>query len=400
MRGDIERPIRQRAPGMQLRSLRQIFSWIATALLLTSASACAGGAASVVDPAPSDYQVKLAEYEKVHGAYEQEAAAYWDAVAGKRRLRNAKRRQHRPIMLADYVLAQPPVYSGPPAPINPNAPRQPPGERPAVPVIADFLSAARTQWGFVPDQPTSEAEFMRAYARAAAAAGLTRAQVVGIYAFETGGNGAYDTQAGVTPTRPNAISPALGYNQLLSTNTLSLLAEHGGRVVAALRAKARTLTGAARVHMERKIAALSRMIAFARSIPPRWSEYDRVAKHTAQGLGIHAVLLDVDIGPLLQVQKLANSVKFARAKGYDATLSAAELELMNLTGDGNGIDMVMMPGTLREQVPTANFFQPKGYARNPVARRAKVVAGLIAEIQQQINRAAQAQGARQLAAAF
>jgi hypothetical protein len=108
----------------------------------------------------------------------------------------------------------------------------------------------------------------------------------------------------------------------------------------------------------------------------------------------------VDIGPLLQVQKLANSLRFARAKGYAEKLSAAELELMNLTGDGNGIDMVMMPESLREQVPTANFFQPNGYARNPVARRARVVAGLIAEIQDHINRAEQAQGARELAAAF
>ena len=30
---------------------------------------------------------------------------------------------------------------------------------------------------------------------------------------------------------------------------------------------------------------------------------------------------------------------------------------MNLTGDGNGFDMVSMPQSLRERVPTANFFQ-------------------------------------------
>ena len=86
-------------------------------------------------------------------------------------------------------------------------------------------------------------------------------------------------------------------------------------------------------------------------------------------MGIHAAILDIDIGPLLQVQKLLNSVRFARAKGYTAPLSAAELELMNLTGDGNGFDMVTMPQALRERVPTANFFQQSGYERNPVARR-------------------------------
>jgi hypothetical protein len=380
--------------------LHKVPSWVAAAFLLMNASACAVDITGATDAAPSDYQVKLAEYEKIHGAYARQAEAYWDAVADKRRLRNAKRRAHRPIALADYVLGQPPVYSGPPAPIDPNAPPQPPSEKPAVPLVADFLKQAAEQWSFVPDQPTSEADFMRAYARAAAAAGLSRAQVVGVYAFETGGNGAYDTQAGVTPTRPNAISPALGYNQLLSTNTVSLLAEHGSRILAALRAKARALTGQARRTMERKSEALARMVRFARSIPHRWSEYDRVAKHTPQGLGIHAVLLDVDIGPLLQVQKLADSVQFARAKGFDGALTAAELELMNLTGDGNGIDMVMMPQSLRTQVPTANFFQPNGYARNPVARRTRVVAGLIAEIQRHIDRAAQSQGARELAAAF
>ena len=69
------------------------------------------------------------------------------------------------------------------------------------------------------------------------------------------------------------------------------------------------------------------------------------------------MVLDRDIGPLLQVQKLLTSVIFARTKHYTAPLSAAELELMNLTGDGNGLDMVTMPQDLRAQVPTANFFQ-------------------------------------------
>ena len=46
---------------------------------------------------------------------------------------------------------------------------------------------------------------------------------------------------------------------------------------------------------------------------------------------------------------------------------------MNLTGDGNGIDMVTMPQALRERVPTANFFQQSGYERNPVARRTATV---------------------------
>ncbi|HEX5507875.1 MAG TPA: hypothetical protein VFX37_05160, partial [Pseudolabrys sp.] len=106
------------------------------------------------------------------------------------------------------------------------------------------------------------------------------------------------------------------------------------------------------------------------------------------------------IGPLLQVEKLLDSVRFARAKGYKTTLSAAELELMNLTGDGNGFDMVSMPPSMRQRVPTSNFFQPEGYYRNPVARRTKVVANLVAEMEATMQHGAQAAGARDLAAAF
>jgi hypothetical protein len=224
--------------------------------------------------------------------------------------------------------------------------------------------------------------------------------VVGVYAFETGGNGRYDTQAGVTPSRPRAISPALGYNQLLSTNTVSLLAEFGNRYLAALHQKAVMLRGEKRHAFDRKIEALKRIIAYCRSVPARWSEYDKLAKQTRGGWGAHAAVLDIDVGPLLQVQKLVNSVHFARAKGYTAPLSAAELELMNLTGDGNGIDMVTMPPDLRRRVPTANFFQPHGYFRNPVARRTGVVEKLVAEIEATIAREAQSPGAKDLAAAF
>jgi len=348
----------------------------------------------------ADYQAKLAQYLQARQAYDAEADAYWNAVIEKRHVRNAKRRDHLPIQLADYVLSQPPLYAGPPRPINPEAPGPEPNERPPIPLVADFLKAAAEQHGFVPQRPPSELDFKRAYAKAAAAAGLTRDQIVGVYAFETGGNGTYDMQAGVSATRPHAISPAIGYNQLLSTNSISILAESGTRLLAALRQKAKATTGDARFALERKIEALKRMIAFSRSVPDSWNEHDRLAKTTAGGMGIHAAILDIDIGPLLQVQKLLNSVRFARAKGYSAPLRAAELELMNLTGDGNGIDMVTMPQALRERVPTANFFQQSGYERNPVARRTGVVAGLLADIEGKMMRASQSPGAKDLAAAF
>jgi hypothetical protein len=360
------------------------------------------GAQSVPSAAVlADYQAKLARYLQARQAYDAEADAYWNAVIEKRRARNAKRRAHQPIELADYVLTQPPLYGGPPRPIDPSAPPgPPPEEKPPIPVIADFLKAAAEQYGFVPQRPASELDFKRAYAQAAAAAGLTREQIIGVYVFETGGNGTYDMQAGVSATRTRAISPAIGYNQLLSTNSVSLMAEHGGRLLAALRQKAKALTGNARLALERKIEVLKHMIAFSRSVPNSWNEHDRLAKTTAGGLGIHAAILDIDIGPLLQVHKLLDSVRFARAKGHTAPLRAAELELMNLTGDGNGFDMVTMPREMRERVPTANFFQQSGYERNPVARRTGVVANLLADIEGKMSRGALAPGAKDLAAAF
>ena len=359
--------------------------------------------AQAVSPAAlADYEAKLAQYQAARSAYEAEADGYWDAVAAKRRVRNAKRREHKPVDLDDYVLTQPPVYLGPPRPVDPRAPTQPPPERADIPVVADFLQNASEQFGFVPQLPASELDFKRAYAKAALASALTREQIVGVYIFETGGNGNYDSQAGLVPYRPGAraISPAIGYNQLLSTNSVSLLAEHGGRLTAILRQKADTLSGGAKSAMERKIESLRRMIAFSRSVPNRWNEHDRLAKTTAGGFGIHAAVLDIDIGPLLQVQKLVDSLRFARAKGYTAPLTAAELEVMNLTGDGNGFDIVTMPHEMRTRVPTSNFFQQQGYERNPVARRTAVVANLIADIEGKMQRGAQSQGARDLANAF
>jgi hypothetical protein len=371
-------------------------------LVVVVLAAALTGAPAHAQGVLSDYQARLAEYLQARQAYDAEAEAYWNAVSEKRRLRNAKRRDRQPIELTDYVLTQPPLYTGPRRPIDPQAPGPPPSERAPIPVVADFLLAAAEQYNFVPQQPASDLDFKRAYARAARAAGLTREQIVGVYAFETGGRGAYNTQAGLEPPGPgkHAVSPAIGYNQLLSTNSVSILAEHGSRVLTALRQKEKPLNGEAKAAMERKIEALKRMIAFSHSVPNRWSEHDRLAKTTMGGLGIHAAILDIDIGPLLQVQKLLDSVLFARAKGYAAPLSAAELELMNLTGDGSGFDMVTMPPAFRLQVPTANFFQRSGYERNPVARRTKVVAGLIAEIQGNINRNSATPGARDLAAAF
>jgi len=350
----------------------------------------------------ADYRRKLAEYQQARAAFEQEAGAYWSAIADKRRTRNAKRRDHQPIDADDYVLAQPPVYTGPKRPINPAPepePLHPPRVHKAIPVVADLLQAAQQQFQFAPQRPASELEFKRAYARVASAAGLTREQAVRVYSFETGGTGHYDVQSGIEHGGTRAISTAIGYNQLLTTNSVELVAEQGGEIIRALTARAAQLSGPARKAMDDKIAVFKRMLAVARSVPDDWSAHARIAD-TQQGWAIHAMVLDIDVGPLLQTHKLLTSVIFARDKGYTRPLTAAELEMMNLTGDGTGLDMVTMPPALREQVPTSNFFQRSGYERNPVAIRHNTVAKLLTVTDARMDSNSNLQGARDLAAAF
>ncbi|MEA2883767.1 MAG: hypothetical protein QOH32_3023 [Bradyrhizobium sp.] len=366
-------------------------------------AAAANAMAQAASPqAIAEYKQKLREYLEARAAFEQEAGAYWSLIAEKRRGRNAKRRERQQITLEDYVLTQPPVYDGPRRPVDPSPePERPPRERRQIPVVADLLRAAGEHFQFAPQRPANELDFKRAYARAAAAAGLTREQAVRVYAFETGGNGNHDMQSGLSASRPGsrAISTAIGYNQLLTTNTVELLAEQGHDIVRALTEKAAQMSGPSRKAMDHKVAALKRMVAFARSVPDEWAAHEKLA-NTPQGWALHAMVLDIDVGPLLQTHKLLTSVIFARNKGFMRPLTAAELEMMNLTGDGTGLDMVTMPQAMRERVPTANFFQRSGYERNPVAIRHNTVAKLLAITDARMDSNSNNQGARDLAAAF
>jgi hypothetical protein len=390
------------------------FGYLALALLLTAprgsametralpAAASDAMAQMISEPAIAEYRRLLKQYQEARGAFEQEAGAYWNAISEKRRGRNAKRRDHQAIALDDYVLTHPPVYTGPKRPVNPAPepePERPPRVRKTIPVAADLLQAAAEQYQFKPQRPASELEFKRAYAGVAAAAGLTREQAVRVYSFETGGTGNYDVQSGIEHGGRRAISTAIGYNQLLTTNTVELLAEQGPEFVKALMQKAAQLTGAPRQAMDRKIAVLRQMVAHARSVPDEWAQHEKIAD-TPQGWAMHAMVLDIDVGPLLQTHKLLTSVIFARAKGYNRPLSAAELEMMNLTGDGTGLDMVTMPQAMREQVPTSNFFQRGGYERNPVAIRHNTVAKLLGVTDARMDSNSNLPGARELAAAF
>jgi hypothetical protein len=400
---------------MPTSPIRHYFGTLAAALLLiaprafavdasTVPAATANAFAQAASPqAIAEYKRKLKEYLEARAAFDEEAGAYWSSISEKRRGRNAKRRDRQTITLNDYVLTQPPVYDGPKRPVDPtpSEPDDTPRPRKTIPVVADLLKAAMEHFQFAPQRPTNELEFKRAYARAASAAGLTREQAVRVYSFETGGNGNHDMQSGLSASRPGsrAISTAIGYNQLLTTNSVELVAEQGHDIVKALTEKAARLSGPPRKAMDHKIAVLKRMLAFARSVPDEWAAHEKLAD-TPQGWAVHAMVLDIDVGPLLQTHKLLTSVIFARNKGYTRPLSAAELEMMNLTGDGTGLDMVTMPQAMREQVPTSNFFQRSGYERNPVAVRNNTVAKLLAVTDARMDSNSNNQGAKDLAAAF
>jgi hypothetical protein len=347
--------------------------------------------------AMAHYRRALDEYNKAWQSYSAAANSYWSLISEKRRTRNAKRARAEQLSVGDYVLAQPPVYTGPPKPRNPLKPEAP-SPRIYVPVVADFLVAARREFGFAPRLPQSETEFKRAYAKIALAAGLSKDQIVRIYAFEATGNGNYDLEAGLEHNKHGyAITTALGYNQLLATNSVEILAEKGNEFINSFEIKAAAMPQAQHQALDGKIEVLRRMIAFARSVPDAWNQHEILA-NTPKGLGVHALNLDVDVGPLLQMQKLVDSVVFARRKGFPRPLTAAELEMLNLTGDGNGFDMVTMPLSWRDQVPTSNFFRPSGYADNPVARRNNVVAKLIAATDARMDEEIKKPGARELAA--
>ncbi|MDB5617194.1 hypothetical protein [Tardiphaga sp.] len=396
-----------------LHPLRSLLASVPIALLLIAPQAMAfdfsklpAGVANAMAQSASpqaiaEYRRKLAEYEEARATFDAEAKPYWSAVYERRKIRNAKRRDRQQISLDDYVLEQAPLYDGPKRPSNPEPEEGTPRTRKELPVVADFIRAAQQHFQFAPQRPANEVEFKRAYARAVRASGLTPEQAVRVYSFETGGNGGYDMQSGLSASRPGsrAISTAIGYNQLLTTNSVELVAEQGHQILKVLTDKAAQLAGAPRQAMDRKIAVFKRMYAFTRTVPDTWSDHEKLAA-TPQGWAVHAMVLDIDVGPQLQVHKLLTSVIFARDKGFNRPLSAAELEMMNLTGDGTGLDMVTMPQAMREQVPTANFFQRGGYERNPVAIRHNTVAKLLAITNNRMDSNSNLPGARELAAAF
>lgn len=337
-------------------------------------------------------------WRTAYSAYDKQASVYWNQIAEKRKIRNQKRAAGQAIQLTDYVLTQPPLYNGPAKPPSKTTTG---GSKKSIPGVNEFIAASRNVYGFVPERPASEEEFMRAYVDAARQVGLTRDQLVSIYAFETGGDGTHDLQSGMIKGRANAtpISTAIGYNQLVSTASVSLFWEYGNSIANELRARAASASPSEKNRLLEKANVVDRMTAKAKTVPHNWGAQSELAK-TQAGLGIHAMTMDKDVGPLLQIHKLKTSLTFLRRKGVTRPLSGAELEMLNLTGDGNGYDMVTMPMSYRDKVPTANFFLRTGYERNPVAIRNNTVSQLLTATENKMLANIQKDGAQQLNRVF
>ena len=315
-------------------------------------------------------QLRIYEaYRKARTTFDRQLQAYWRAVDSKREARKARRLLGQAYTADDYITEQPPKYRGPELPpeiariVTEVKPPEP--ERP-LPNLADFLESAKTQFGFVPT-PTTEREFKRRYAQEALAVGLTKDQVVRIYALETGGQGTYDMQSGINPTTKQGkpISSALGYAQLLHANSTSELVKYGETWAKRLLAMAAAPgTPAERASALRtKAATLRRMHRASRSIPNEWSSHVAFGG-TPKGLGIHTLNLDADIGPWLQVLKL-RGLKDDAEKAGRPNLTGSEIELMNLAGPRTGLEMLT---PVAQNMPTSNFFSQGGYYRNTIVR--------------------------------
>ncbi len=301
--------------------------------------------------------------------------AYWAKVETKRKRRRAKRSSGKPFTDRDYVTTFPPTYSGPTiakallrrwrAFRDRDKTRGGPKRREELPGIADYLRSAKRHFRFAPER-IAESEFKRRYAHEALSYGLTKDQVVRVYALETGGNGTADMQAGISPVsrRGRPISSALGYAQLLAANSVNVLAKHGATFIGRLHRMLRQTDNAGRRRkLEDKLRALRAMVRAAKSIPYKWSRHVAYAR-TSRGMGLHVMNMDGDIGPWMQVVKLADLKRMAARKGRPE-LSGAEIELMNLAGPATGLEMMTRTGINK---PSTNFFSRRAYYRNSVVR--------------------------------
>ncbi len=327
-----------------------------------------------------------AQWREARQAFERQDEGYWSAISARRSERRRKISAGTAPTSADFVLQMPPKYAGPAlradiAKIQAEL-APPPSPDSEITTLPEMLGAAHQLYRFQPSI-IPEREFKRRYAVEALAAGLTKEEVTRIYAFETGGRGTFDMQAGINPDTKQGrpISTAMGYAQLLAANSIDELVRSGDGFIARLSmiaANPATPSERAR-ETTTKIAAVREMLKVARSVPKEWARHLELAR-TPHGFGIHVLNLDGDIGPWLQVIKLKGIKNTAESAGRPSA-SPAELEIMNLSGPRTGLEMMEPVGRL---APSANFFTKAAYFRNSIVRE-KTAAELLAAIDHRMN---------------
>jgi hypothetical protein len=389
--------------GWRMRILRACAGVFLCAATLTGASL-----AAAAQRIPEDLAARLnprqmtayRDYLAARAPFERRLDMYWAEVESLRDGRRRKRAAGAAFGAADYVPEHPPQYEGPPLPSDVAkviVELRPPKPETEIAGLHDFLKAAKSQYGYVP-AAIAEREFKRRYALEALRVGLEKGQVIDVYALETGGRGVYDMQAGIDPEtrRGRPISTALGYAQLLAANSVNEVAKHGPSFIARLEGMAREPGVSPRraAYLRRKAAIIGKMVRVAKSVPYRWSRHVALA-NTPRGQGIHAVNLDPDIGPWLQVIKLRGVLDHGIQSGR-AGLSGPELELMNLAGPGTGLEMMTPIG---RRMPTANFFARAAYYRNTIVRE-KTGAELLAALEQRMRANEKRAGAVEFARIF
>jgi len=334
----------------------------------------------------NDRQLKAYQaYLAARAPFDRRLDMYWAEVDSLREGRRRKRAAGTAFTAADYVPEHPPQYEGPPLPSDVAkiiADLRPPRPDTEIAGLHDFLAAAKSQYGYVP-AAIPEREFKRRYALEALRVGLSKAQVIDVYALETGGRGVYDMQAGIDPEtrKGRPISTALGYAQLLAGNSVNEMAKNGPSFINRLEDLARapgTSPGRA-AYLKRKVAIVRKMVRAAKSVPYQWGRHVALG-NTPRGQGIHALNLDPDIGPWLQVIKLRGVLDHGLQSGR-TSLSGPELELMNLAGPGTGLEMMTPIG---RRMSTSNFFSRPAYGRNTIVRE-KNGAELLAALEQRMR---------------
>jgi hypothetical protein len=391
------------------RSPLPLFCTLLCAILLCAGSIPAAFAFSTVEFLSSlseDEADQFRAWRQARRAHDARLDAYWDKVEAKRAERRKKRSSRIPFETRDYVMSFPPTYSGPK--LSPGVAKKyeryiaeqskrEPSKPKELPTVADYLSAAKSVYNFTPER-VSEKEFKRRYALEAIALGLSKEQVVRVYALETGGIGTYDMQAGIHPIRKTgrAISSALGYAQLLDANSVNELSQNGADFIARLTRMARNPNNSPQriASLKAKIAALQKMHRNVKRVPFQWSAHQAYAK-TPAGMGVHVLNIDGDIGPMLQAVKL-KSIKDFAAKWGRTNLTGAELEVMNLSGPATGLEVLNPAG---QKAPTTNFFARRAYYVN------KMVIGLtgeqlIAELNRRMDASIKTEGSREFLDAF